>query len=229
MTEGKLLIIGGQTGIGEAAAKHINNIYPEVEQYVPLRGELDVTEREDIIFAIGNRGPFTHILYSAGVNRLKWMDGQALDVTLESAFAVNCSGFIMTLGEHRRKWPNAGFSAVAISSDAAHIPMRGSIAYCASKAALDMAVKVAARELAPFCRVNAIAPGMVEGTPMTRYIDRTIPEFRGWTEEQTRAYEKLNTPTQRRATLDEVSRTIMWVLFGPEQMTGAIIPINGGR
>ena len=37
--------------------------------------------------------------------------------------------------------------------------------YCASKAALDMVVRVAAREWAPAIRVNAVAPGVTD-TPM---------------------------------------------------------------
>ena len=107
--------------------------------------------------------------------------------------------------------------------------MRGSVAYCASKAALNAAVRVMARELAPLHRINAVAPGMVEDTPMTDYIDRNLPEFRGWALEYVAEYERQNTPSGRRATKSEVAETIVWVLFGPEQMTGAILDINGGR
>jgi NAD(P)-dependent dehydrogenase (short-subunit alcohol dehydrogenase family) len=70
---------------------------------------------------------------------------------------------------------------------------------------------------------------MVENTPMTRYIDKAIPRFRGWTPAFARKYEMQGTPTRRRATLSEVAHTIAWVLTGPEQITGAIIPVNGGR
>jgi NAD(P)-dependent dehydrogenase (short-subunit alcohol dehydrogenase family) len=70
---------------------------------------------------------------------------------------------------------------------------------------------------------------MVEGTAMTKYIDETIPKFRGWTPEYAREYERASVPSGRRATLEEVAETIRWVLLGPEQMTGAIIKINGGK
>jgi NAD(P)-dependent dehydrogenase (short-subunit alcohol dehydrogenase family) len=199
-----------------------------MEQHIPNMIQFDVMQ-DDAAEYLRDKGPFTHILYSAGINKLAWISDERIDVNLEEAFSVNCSGFIAVLGAHRRLFPEQGFSAVAVSSDAAHIPMRGSIAYCASKAALEAAVRVAARELAPRCRVNAVAPGIVEGTKMTEYIDRNIPKFRGWTPKIAREYEKMNIPTGRRATLDEIARTIEWVLFGPEQMTGAIIPVNGGR
>jgi NAD(P)-dependent dehydrogenase (short-subunit alcohol dehydrogenase family) len=70
---------------------------------------------------------------------------------------------------------------------------------------------------------------MVEGTAMTEYIDKTIPKFRGWTPEYAREYERQGTPTGRRATLTEIAQAVVWVLLGPDQMTGAIISVNGGR
>jgi NAD(P)-dependent dehydrogenase (short-subunit alcohol dehydrogenase family) len=51
---------------------------------------------------------------------------------------------------------------VAISSLNATLPVPGYSAYCASKAGLEMLIKVAALELAPGIRVNGIAPGPVE-------------------------------------------------------------------
>jgi NAD(P)-dependent dehydrogenase (short-subunit alcohol dehydrogenase family) len=200
-----------------------------MEQVVPSRALLDVGSRDSATSVIKLYGPFTHILYSAGINNLGWISQERMNIAMEYAFEVNCTGFITILSEHRRCFPNQGFSAVAVSSDAARIPMRGSIAYCASKAALNAAVRVAARELAPACRVNAVAPGMVAGTPMTEYIDATIPKFRNWAPGFAQEYERQGTPTGRRATLTEVASTIVWVLTGPDQMTGAIIPINGGR
>jgi NAD(P)-dependent dehydrogenase (short-subunit alcohol dehydrogenase family) len=118
---------------------------------------------------------------------------------------------------------------VAVSSDAAERPMRTSIAYCASKAALNMAVKVAARELAPEIRVNAVSPGMVSGTAMTEYIDDVVPEIRRWTPEAAARYEQSQIPAGRRATKDEVADLVYHTLCGPEYMTGSILTLNGGR
>lgn len=59
---------------------------------------------------------------------------------------------------------------VAISSNSARIPRRSSMPYCASKAALSMALRVAARELADAggVAVWGYEPGLLAGTPMTR-------------------------------------------------------------
>ena len=54
---------------------------------------------------------------------------------------------------------------MVISSVSARLVDRTMGLYCASKAALDMVVRVAAREWAPAVRVNAVAPGVTD-TPM---------------------------------------------------------------
>lgn len=226
----KCLIIGGNSGIGaEVAAIIGQNWQPEL--FCPKSTELNVMYRSHIKRYIADNGPFNYIVYSAGINRLEWIKDYSVNGygDLDDTLDVNVEGFIKVAAEHIRLWPDAKVSAVAVSSDAADIPMRGSIAYCVSKAALNMAIKVMARELAPHWRVNGVAPGMVEGTPMTAYIDSTIPGFRGWTPAHAREYERSSVPSGRRARLEEVAETIAWVLFGPEQMTGEIVKINGGK
>jgi NAD(P)-dependent dehydrogenase (short-subunit alcohol dehydrogenase family) len=229
--DGEVLIVGGRSGIGAATAELLakRHAYEGMHIAIPDHHQLDISSVISTESYVSKYGPFTHIIYSAGINRLRWAGTRKISLMMEDHFSINCAGFVELIGAHTRIHPTAYLSAVAVSSDAGSRPMRGSVAYCASKAALNMAVKVMARELAPLHRINAVAPGMVEGTPMTAYIDDTIPEFRGWTEEEARAYELQNTPTKRRATLGEVADTIEWVLFGPDQMTGAIIDINGGK
>ena len=225
----KVLIVGGNSGIGEEVSRSLLKSHKSLTQFIPTRDFMDVTSRNSVGQFIEATGPFDYIVYSAGWNRLAWVREQAVTFLAEDMFSVNCAGFITTISEHIKQFPATPLSAVVVSSDAAEIPMRGSVAYCASKAALNMAVRTMARELAPFHRINAVAPGMVDGTPMTEYIDETVPPFRDWTHEQARNYERQNTPTKRRATLGEVAETIAWVLFGPAQMTGSIVSINGGR
>lgn len=72
--------------------------------------------------------------------------------------------------------PNNGHF-VAISSNSAFIPRRHSMAYCASKAALSMSIRVAAREEAVGQRraiIYGYEPGLIVGTPMT---DATVDRF----------------------------------------------------
>lgn len=66
---------------------------------------------------------------------------------------------------------------VAISSNSAGVPRSGSAAYCASKAALSMALRVKAREnRGERCIIYGYEPGLVAGTPMT---DAVASRFAG--------------------------------------------------
>lgn len=230
-----VLVIGGTGGIGSAIVNELLNgsDMPNGSGSTvtyPPKDALDVTWGPDEIReAITHWGVFTHLVYCAGINELAMIP--QIDYKHRGNFSeildVNVVGFARVLAAMVGTDPLE--SVVAISSDAAVRPMRGSLMYCASKAALDMAVRCAARELAPKIRVNAISPGMTEPTEMQAYIDRTIPAFRGWTKEQAMKYELSQNPMGRRATTEEVAKITASVLFGPGYLTGAIIPINGGR
>lgn len=225
-----VLVVGVGSGIGKGIAELANNM--GVTTFCPSMEDLDVTDSQPIIEDAIAEQRITHLVYSAGVNELCWI--KDIDApymgnmeNFKDLLDVNLIGFAKVLGALVNHHPIR--SVVAISSDAATRPMRGSLMYCASKAALDMAVKCAARELAPKTRVNAISPGMTDGTRMQQYIDRTVPVFRGWTPDAALSYEKSQNPMGRRATVEEIAHVTIDVLFGPEYLTGSIITVNGGR
>lgn len=229
----KGLIIGASSGIGKAIATYVK------ETGVPMCSEwstpgtdiLDVRSSTEVFAMVRKDGPFDCIVYSAGINELAWAStlGAQFDTTMMNVWDINCMGFVRIMGAHEQLYPKSKGSAVAISSDAARRPMRGSIAYCSSKAALDMAVKTLAREMAPRWRINAVSPGITQGTEMTKYLDDTIPRFRGWTPEGAYQYEQSQIPMKRRAVPEEIASFVAQVLEGPEYMTGAILEVNGGR
>lgn len=180
------------------------------------------------------------VVYAAGLNLLNpCRDTEETD--LFDTFNVNVMGFIRLMRAIARRFPRQEHSiyrqlenqsrvnVVAVASDAARVAMRNSITYCASKAALVQAVRVAARELAPYVRVNAVSPAIIEGTPMTTAIDAEVRLQRNWTEEQARSYEKSLIPMGRRAEKYEVSKVILQALEGPVFMTGSNIEITGGK
>jgi pteridine reductase len=85
--------------------------------------------------------------------------------------------------------------------------------YTISKAALAALTKATARKLAPKICVNGIALGAIlppEGESENSNIINSVP-------------------MQRWATLDELTRTVMFLLDGPEYITGEIIHLDGGR
>lgn len=234
-------VIGGTTGIGEAVADNLeNNLashFPGMDGADLIKTDkrvCDVTSLVDVHDKVRSMKP-THVVYSAGITRLDWIS-QYHPQDFVNMLQVNVIGFanvMNALAIRETRWPSVTPpSVVAISSDAANRPMRTSLAYCASKAALDMAIRVAARELAPKgWRVNGVAPGKVADTPMTDYVDRRVLEVRGWTKEFADSYEKSssNLPGQRPVTKEEVAEVVRAVLFGPPALNGVIVPVNGGR
>jgi len=63
----------------------------------------------------------------------------------------------------KKKINESGGSIVGISSIAGRVGARGLAAYCASKGALESAIRALALDLAPKnIRINAISPGMID-------------------------------------------------------------------
>ena len=233
----KTLIIGtGTGGIGDEVEDIL--IYDTTHEpslrddiHCPSIEQLDVRDQQSIDTYMMNFGPFDEIVYSAGVSQLKWVkDLNWRD--LDKVFDVNIAGAILVATAHEKLFPSTpdtpGVRYVVLVSDAAHTPMRGSIAYCVSKAGAEMAVRCLARELAPAWTVVGVSPGVVEGTGMTKELAESIPAFRGWTEDQAREYEG-TPPIGRRVTKREVAETVLFALTGPQALNGSILTINGGK
>jgi NAD(P)-dependent dehydrogenase (short-subunit alcohol dehydrogenase family) len=83
---------------------------------------------------------------------------------LNNIMSVNFYSFIELAKQFsKRKNNDNGGSIVAISSISSKVGARGLTAYCASKGALDSAIKSMALELAPKgIRINTVAPGMIK-------------------------------------------------------------------
>lgn len=229
----KTLVIGAHTeGIGDAFVDlWSKSFWPEGanwdEMYRPTREQLDVRDNQAIMLYMMNHGPFDEIVYSAGVSQLKYVsDLNWRD--LDRVWDINTAGAILVAAAHSNLFPEHPVRYAVVVSDAAHTPMRGSIAYTTSKAALEMAVRNMGRELAPAWTVVGVSPGVVEGTSMTRELAEKIPGFRGWTADQAREYEG-TPPIGRRVTKHEVAETLWFALTGPQALNGSIITINGGK
>jgi len=113
-----------------------------------------------------------------------------------------------------------GGEIVMTSSVAGLVGMGSSIAYCASKAGLNNLTVTLARALAPKIRVNAIAPGFIDG--------KWLKEGFGEAYENIRDAMIERTPLRRVATTETVAEGILSILMGPDLMTGHIIPHEGG-
>jgi pteridine reductase len=95
-----------------------------------------------------------------------------------------------------------------------YVPWKNYSAYCMTKAALGALTSCLALELAPTIRVNAVAPGIVLG-PV------------GWDPEKADRLAR-TVPAQRQGSPEDVLDSVLFLLEGPEYMTGQVLTVDGG-
>jgi NAD(P)-dependent dehydrogenase (short-subunit alcohol dehydrogenase family) len=120
---------------------------------------------------------------------------------------------------------------INVISDAAWRPMRHSLAYNCSKAALDMATKQMARELTKprDLSIIGVRPGKMTNTAMSAYIDQRVQEVRGWTAEEAMTYFRNNSVSGLEQEPTAVAAFILSIATGglARNMSGACIDLVG--
>ena len=92
--------------------------------------------------------------------------------------------------------------------------------YAASKAAVVNLTKTLAWNLGPEIRVNAVAPGWMEGDWMKRMLEDKYEDLMG--------KRAKSTPLKRVVTADDVAQTMMSLIESNRFVTGEVIVIDGG-
>ena len=90
----------------------------------------------------------------------------------------------------------------------------------ASKAAVVSLTKTLAYNLGPQIRVNAVAPGWMEGDWMKRMLKDKYHDLMG--------RRAKTTPLARCVTADDVAETMISLIEGNRFVTGEIVVIDGG-
>lgn len=178
-----IMITGASSGIGKGIAIFLSKIGANVvmvarneERLKEAFKELEPGNHSYYLFDFNNPDgiekmmdnvcsngiKLSGLVHSAGISRTMPLQYLKLN-DLNNIMSVNLYSFI-ELAKHfsRRKNNDNGGSIVAISSISSKVGARGLTAYCASKGALDSAIRSMALDLAPKnIRINSIAPSMI--------------------------------------------------------------------
>lgn len=179
------LITGGGTGIGRAVAErfvaegakvailgHRRDVLEKAisEQTDPsawLAVPADVRDTETLYSAVTQTvdrfGKLDVVVPNAGIwdfhRQVTRLSGGELSAVFDELFAINVKGYLLTVEAAWRELVSTRGSVVMTLSNAAFYVNGGGAVYTAAKHACLGLMRELAYELAPFVRVNAVAPG----------------------------------------------------------------------
>ncbi|WP_457940378.1 SDR family NAD(P)-dependent oxidoreductase [Mesorhizobium sp. 10J20-29] len=188
----------------------------------------DIADGRDcpaIAAAVAERwGRVDALVNSAGVTvSAPQSDLEALETKdFAKVFGVNVVGNYHMV---RAVWPllrqSSAASIVNVSTSGSLTGLGSSIAYAASKGALNIMTLSMARSLAPHVRVNTVCPGVVDTGWRLQWM--STEEYEAF-----RTKELQIAPLQRIASADEIAEAIHWLSTAAPSMTGQIITIDNG-
>lgn len=243
----KALVTGGATGIGHSAvlalakagydvainyassAKAAQTTAKEVEALgaKALLVQCDVSDEaavRSMMRTVGDAFGHLDVLINNAGTTASWKikDLESLDLgEWDRTFAVNVRGlFQVTRAAVPLLKKGTNPSIVNSASIVGLRPGPQPLPYAASKAAVVNLTKTLAWNLGPEIRVNAVAPGWMEGDWMQRMLGDKYDDLMG---KRAKA-----TPLKRCVTADDVAETMLNLIQSNRFVTGEIIVIDGG-
>ena len=240
------LVTGAATGVGRACAirfaSHgydvvVNYLGPEKDEVaktvaaieshsqvaLPIACDVSDTEQTTAMAASveARFGRLDVVVNCAGTThfvRHDDLDGMT-EAMWDRILAVNTKGpFFVTRACRQLLAADGGGAIVNVSSVAGISGFGSSVAYCASKGALNTMTKSLARALAPTIRVNAVCPGPIDSGWLRQ--DMTDEEM----QQRVASF-----PIPRLAQPDDIVDTIYYLAAGTTLTTGQLLVVDGGR
>ncbi|WP_412074046.1 SDR family oxidoreductase [Tritonibacter mobilis] len=234
--DGKSVIItGAGKGIGRACALYLAGQGARVIAISRTQADLqslaaeidcrtvqaDLSDPQVARDAMAEAGPADFLINSAGINVLE-SSFDMTDAGYEAVLGINLRAALITCQAFARARVAAGGGGaiVNITSIAGHRGFAEHLCYAASKAGLEGASRVMAREFGPHgIRVNCIAPT----------ITLTELAVEAWSAPEKAQPMMVRHPVGRFAEVEEVAASVALLLSeGSAMITGAVLPVDGG-
>lgn len=223
------IVTGGSSGMGEATATELERrgwkVAAMARGATEFRGDVaeDADCRRVAKAVLAKWGRIDALVNCAGTTKFVAhtdLEGLSADDIL-GIFRVNLVGPYQMIRACAKALKEARGCIVNVSSVASILGTGSSIAYAASKAALDTMSFSLARALGPEIRVNIVAPGYVK-TPW----QVAAHGAEGATELERRFAERV--PLKAAAAAEDVADAIVWLIEGARRVTGEIVYVDGG-
>lgn len=229
------IVTGAGKGIGRATALDLANRGARIIAFARTKADLDQLSNEigstSIVVdlsdtnsarkAMQSAGTADYLVNCAGTNVLQ----SVLDMTedaYELIMGINLRAALICAQEFARARVTAGGGGaiVNVTSIAGHRGFEDHVVYAASKAGLDGATRVMAKELGPHgIRVNAVAPT----------ITMTELAAEAWSDPSKKDPMMVRHPLGRFAEVEDVAKTIAMLLSEDAPVvTGSILPVDCG-
>ncbi|HYL90696.1 MAG TPA: SDR family oxidoreductase [Burkholderiales bacterium] len=237
------LITGGSSGIGAATARELSkrgwrvainyahnadaaeNVAKECGDGFAVQGDvsLDADCRRIATSVREKLGAIDALVNNAGTTKLvphDQLDGLSAE-DFQRIFALNVIAPFQMVRACREALKASRGAIVSVSSVASVLGTGSSVAYAASKAALETMSLSLARSLAPEIRVNAVAPGHTNTPwhPTVRGPQRAA--------EVEKRYSAI-APLRQISQAEDVADAIVWLIEGARNVTGQVIYVDGG-
>ena len=244
LTGKRILIVGASSGIGKQTAIALSKVGAHLslvarredklkETIALLEGEghdyycadVSVASEIDLLFKniIAKNGALDGFVYSAGIS-LSLPLQMFKPEKLQSIFDINFFAFIECVRQATKKGRfNKGMRIVGVSSIASMKGDKTHLGYCASKAAMDAAVRCVAKEVASkgIC-INTVAPGLTATSMYENFASNIGEDSSSMKVLMERQYLGVVDPLK-------VAQTIVFLLSpAAEFITGIALPVDGG-
>ena len=228
------IVTGGTSGMGEATVKELAKRGWQVaadgaqqrceKEFVRATSRDDADCRRVAKAVLDKWGRIDALVNSAGTTKFVAhadLEGLSADDIL-GIFRVNLVGPFQMIRACAPALKASRGCVVNVSSVASILGTGSSIAYAASKAALDTMSFSLARALGPEIRVNVVAPG---------YVKHAVAGRRARRRRRRRPRAPASPSARRsrpRAEPQDVADAIAWLIEGARRVTGEIIYVDGG-